>query len=547
MRPPTLAARTCCALLAGLLLSLKAGAEIDDAALAKARAAASAGDSASAIRLYDTLLDASPGEVLLLVESAQQLSWAGRYDEAIRRYDQALAREPGNRFARTERAKVLAWSGRYDEAADAFRALLAEDPDDLDARLGLARTLSWSGRQQEARTEYESILADHPGHGAATLGLAQTHAWSGEFELARPLYEQARQKLPDPKDAELGLAYVALWQGRLREAQAAATSLSTRYPGDPEVADLQRELNRATAPSVAVSWDQLDDTDRNLLTVSRLEGEARLPTGLGINLAYANYDMSSAGSRGSIDSLQATGSWSPKWRHRLEGMVGLDRLKTPTSSGKSVFDWGLTYRFPAGASVNGWVGMRNEPYRYSVPLIVNEIVVQSLFAGLEGSFGPNWRFYGEAEGWDVSDGNSRLAARLSGRYVWKHGLHSLEAGAAARWLDWDEDLDNGYFDPSNFSSLGATGRAYGPVPGPVALDYDVSAEVGFQSFDTEGANTRADPYYLVAGRLFWRFKESGRLELFGEAGSYASQGAEDWRYSRAGIRIVWAFGGGKAP
>ncbi len=547
MNPLGPATRACAALLAGLLLASAANAEIDPAALERARAAGNAGDRAAAVRLYDTLLDASPDDVTLLVESAQQLSWAARYEEALDRYERALAIEPGNLFARTERAKVLAWSGRYEEATAAFRDLLAEDPSDREARLGLARSLSWSGRQQEARAEYLSILGDHPAHGAATLGLAQTHAWSGELEQARSLYEQARLQLPDPKDAELGLAYIGLWQGRLGEAQATARSLSTRYPGDPEVATLQRELNRAMAPQVAVSWDQLDDTDNNLLTVSRLEGEARLPTGLGVGLAYANYDMTSAGARGSIDSLQATVNWSPRWKHQLEGMVGLDRLKTPTSSGESIFDWGLTYRFPAGSAANGWVGVRNEPYRYSVPLIVNEIVVRSLFAGMEGRIGPNWIVSGEGEGWDVSDGNRRIAARLSGRYGWKRGPHSLEAGAVARWLDWDEDLDSGYFDPSNFSSLGATGRAFGPLAGPLELDYDVNVEVGIQSFDSAGENTRADPYYLVAGRLFWQFNVSGRLELFGEAGSYASQGADDWRYSRAGIRFVWSFGRGTAP
>lgn len=547
MRTLRLAAAAFGAVLTCLVAVAPSVASSDQAALQKARAAANAGDRESAIRQYDELLRTSPDDVTLLVESAQQLSWAGRYEEAIRRYDLALSRDPGNRFARTERAKVQAWNGQYEEAAAGFRDLLASDPADLESRLGLARTLSWSGRQQEARAAYLSILADRPGLGEATLGLAQTYAWSGELEQARALYQQALPELSNPRDAELGLAYVALWQGRLREAQSAATSLAARYPGDPDVAALQRELNRTTAPWVAVSWDQLDDTDSNLLTTARLEGGAILPGGLGLGLSYTNYDMRTEGALGSIDSLQATATWSPAWRHEVKGMVGLDQLKTPVTSGQSVFDWGLTYRFPAGAAASGWIGARREPYRYSVPLVVNQIVVQSLFAGVEGQVGDRWRYSAEVEGWDVSDGNRRVAASLSGRYRWSRGPHQLEAGAATRWLDWDKDLDSGYFDPTDFLSVGATGRAFGPLSARARLDYDLSLELGLQSFDDAGVRTRADPYYVFSGRLSWRFAGSGRLELFGDAGSYASQGADDWRYSRAGIRLIWAFGGGTGP
>lgn len=542
---PRLAQRRVLACLAIALAASAAQASVDPQGLARARSAANAGDRDTAIALYEDLLRAAPDDPMLLAESAQQLSWDGRYDEAVRRYERVLERDPANRFAALERAKVLSWSGRYDEAAAAFNSLLEGDPSDLDSRLGLARTLSWSGRQEEARAGYRSILADHPGLGEATLGLAQTHAWSGDLARARALYEQARTQLRDPRDAELGLGYVALWQGRLPEAQATATGLAARHPGDRDVAALQREINRTIAPWVAASWDQLDDTDRNLLSVGRLEGGARLPGGLGIGLARASYDITTAGFRGSIDSLQATGEWSPRWRHKLEGMVGLDRLETPTSSGETVVDWGLAYRFPAGDTAEGRIGIRREPYRYSVPLIVNQVVVRSLFAGLEGTLGQRWRVAAEAESWDVSDGNRRVAASLAARHRWTRGSHALEAGAAARWLDWEQDRDNGYFDPSNFSSFGATGRAFGPVRGVTDLDYDVTIELGLQSFDTAGSNTRADPYYLVAGRLFWQFNAAGRLELYGEAGSYASQGSEDWRYSRAGARLFWRFGTGR--
>jgi hypothetical protein len=175
-------------------------------------------------------------------------------------------------------------------------------------------------------------------------------------------------------------------------------------------------------------------------------------------------------------------------------------------------------------------------------LIDNRIVVDSYAAGVSGTVAENWNLGAEASSWDVSDGNNRLAAAASARYHWTASGHSLEAGGTLRWLDWRKDFDSGYFDPSAFASVGATFRAFGPVSGARRLDYDLSVEAGLQSFDFAGTKTSGDPYYLVVARLGWQVNGAARLEAFAESGSYASEGAQDWRYSKAGARFVWRFG-----
>jgi len=529
------------ACLSTVFVAAAAQAGVNPDTLDLARAAANSGDRARAIALYDELLQGSPDDAALLAESAQQLSWDGRYDEALRRYEQALALDPDNRFAALERAKVLSWSARYREAAIAFRELLALDPQDVEAQLGLARTLSWSGDQVGAREQYSALLRRQPELGEALLGLAQTHAWSGELDLARPLYERAAAAMQEPKDAELGLAYLDLWQGRFAASSAAASALAARYPGDKEVRELQRALRAATRPWLGAGWDQMDDTDRNLLTARRFEAGATLPNDVGIGLSYVDYDIRTAGERGSIDSLQLNARWTPHHRHRIEAMAGFDRWVRPGSPNRSVGDWGLAYHFPAGKDGEGWIAARREPYRYSVPLIDNRVVIDSFAAGLTHRAG-RWILAGEANGWSLSDGNDRLGAEFSGRYRWMDGARKADAGLVLRWLDWRKDLDNGYFDPSNFISAGATARMYGPLRGGSPLDYDIGLEAGLQSFDFAGRRTRGDPYYLAVLRLGWQLTDSLRLEAFGEAGSYASQGSEDWRYSRAGARFLWRFG-----
>lgn len=533
------------AALLGLALctTIVPGASAADAdALAQARAAAAAGDTARAVALYDGLLGAAPDDVTLLNESAQQLSWAGRYDEALARYERVLSARPDDRFARVERAKVLSWSGRYRESADAFRALLAANPADTEARLGLARSLSWSGDQVAARAEFERMLAASPDDYQALLGLARTYAWSGRLDEARRLYEQAAGATTDDKDARLGIAYLDLWEGDLASAWAACSRLTASYPGDRDVADLDRALRRALMPRLVAGWDQMEDTDRNLLTASRLEVNGRLRRGMGVGVSYVDYDVRTGGERGTIDSLQARADWSPRRRHRLEAMIGTDRLGRPGRRAHSVSDWGLRYAFPVGHSWNGWLGARSEPYRYSVPLIDNRIVVDSIAAGVSGAAGDGWLVNAGVDAWDVSDGNRRLAGDLQVRHRWRLGGQTVEAGGALRGLDWRQDLDNGYFDPSGFLSVGATGRLFGSLAGRTSLSYDLSLEAGVQSFDFGGTETRGDPYYLASGRLIWQATRTLGVELFAEAGSYASEGSEDWRYSRAGLRLIWQPG-----
>lgn len=522
-----------------------AAAASDPSLLQQARAAGAAGEAERAVALYDAALASDTTDVGALAESAQQLSWLGRYDAALERYERVLALDPASRFALLERAKVLSWARRYRESIAAFDRLLTGYPGDLDGRIGRARALSWSGEMAAARAAYHDVLRDHPDQPDALLGIAQTYAWSGALGEARRGYDAANLALGGRPDAEVGLAYLDLWEGSPAEALAAAKRLAALHPGNGDVRELVRAAQRATAPWVAVSWNQMDDTEQNLITMRRIEAGGWLPGGLRARLAYSDYDVSTAGARGGIQSLQGFAEWIPRPRHRLEAMLGIDRLERPAQPGSSVTDAGLAYRFPLGPAWNGWVSVQREPYRYSVPLVDNRVVIDSLVAGAAGRIGDNWLVSAEASGWRLSDDNRRNAIDLSARRQWHAGTHTLEAGLGARWLDWRDDRDNGYFDPSGFRSIGLLGRAYGPLTAGGRATYDLSVEAGTQSFDASGVRTSADPYYLAVGRLGWQMGDSLRLECFAEAGSFASEGSAQWRYARAGARFVWQFGTGR--
>ena len=479
-----------------------------------------------------------------LAREAQRLSWEQRFDESLAMYAEVLAADPDHDLARREQAKVLSWARRYDESAAAFRALLAEQPDDVEARIGLARVLSWSGDYAAARREYQHVLELSPGHPDALLGIAQTLAWSGDLETAREAYRRAASAAPDPTAAQTGLAYLDLWQGAGAAARRAAEALAQAHPESPEVQELLRATRDATAPWIGASWDRLDDSDDNLLTTTRLEAGTTLRSGPTLQLSYTNYDVETLDRNGSLRSLQGTLGYSPARGHALQAMLGVDRLESQGFDNTHVNDWGLRWNFALPEAWRGTLDARREPFRYSVPLIDNRIVIESLTFAANGPLGPDWRLSTTLSSWRLSDDNERLSADVGLRRRHSHGDQTLEAGLNLRLQDWDKDLENGYFDPSGFRAWGLVGRAFGPVKGTPGLDYDVSAELGLQSFDSQGQSTSNDRYYLLTARLGWQATPYLRVEAFADGGSYASQGGAEWRYTRVGIQLRRRFGTG---
>ena len=74
------------------------------------------------------------------------LAGIAEYDEAIRIYDQVLAADPGNTQARLGLARVVAWNGDLDRAERLYDEVLLAEPRNRDAVMGKIQVLHWGGR-----------------------------------------------------------------------------------------------------------------------------------------------------------------------------------------------------------------------------------------------------------------------------------------------------------------------------------------------------------------------------------------------------------------
>ncbi len=499
------------ALVAGILLASaqKLYAAPDPAA---ADAAFDAGDSARALALYDEILSASPGDINALLRSGKLLSWDRKYDDALARYDRALVREPGNTSVLLERAKVLLWSQRYDEAVRAFDRVLEAAPKE-----------PW-----------------------ALCGKAQAYAWRGRGKEARPFYDRALAAEPGMKEAQLGLAYLDLEDGDTGGALTRVNALTARFPNDTEVAELRKQALRARAPSVQVGVERADDSDDNSMNTYRAEGGLALPARLDLKLGYAHSDFhgptpASADANGSADTLYGTLGWRPRRGQRGELRVGMMRLTDSAKAERTVGTGGISYAFPMA----GWTGraaISHEPFLYSPLILDNAIDITSLTFGASGTASPRARIETNVGYGDFSDGNARLSADLGGWYVARSARRSLLAGAVVRYLDYAEDNDNGYFDPSDLVAGLASVRSFGSI-GDSAWEYEVAVEAGAQSYTFDGAKTSGKALWNLYGLAVRPLPHGLSLQMFAGFGNSSNASGPGFTSRFGGVRLRYTIGG----
>jgi tetratricopeptide (TPR) repeat protein len=494
------------ALLAAALPGLRAAPDPE-----AAKAAFDAGEYANALALYDEILVANPKDVDALLHSGKLLSWDRKYDEAIARYDRALALDPHNESVLLERGKVLLWSRRYDEAIAGFNLVLEQNPNE-----------PW-----------------------ALCGIAQAYAWRGQSAAARPYYERALTADPELKEAQLGLAYVELEAGDSSAALARATALTAKYPNDADVAELDRAVRRARAPWVQLDYDHLNDSDGNAMSTYGAEGGFALPARMDLRFGYAYIDMhgpvAGVDEDASADTLFGVLGWQPKAGQRGELRLGAMQLTDSDGNDRTTAIGGLTYTFP----LSTWTGRAAAgfaPFLYSPEILDNEIDVAAITFAAYGLAAPRVQVETGAGYGDFSDGNSRLSADAGAWYVWKWARRTLMAGGIVRYLGFSEDLNDGYFDPSNLIAAVASLRSNGAI-GTSKWQYEGNVEAGAQWYTFEGADVSGKPLWNVYGLVAYPLPHGVSFQIFAGYGNSSTASGPGFDSFSVGARLRFTIGG----
>ncbi len=156
-----------------------------------------------------------------LLEEAEERMAHGELDAALRLYDQVLAASPGNPDAMLGRGQALSGLEQRSDAEQALLDLLRVEPGNAGALTQLGLLQLAAGRASEAEEIFLMALNAAPGQSRAAHGYASAALYRGNIPLAIRLFEDAIELFPDDPELLSGLGEALLADDRLADAASA--------------------------------------------------------------------------------------------------------------------------------------------------------------------------------------------------------------------------------------------------------------------------------------------------------------------------------------
>jgi hypothetical protein len=246
-------------------------------------------------------------------------------------------------------------------------------------------------------------------------------------------------------------------------------------------------------------------------------------------------------SQGEAKSVYGVLGWQPRAGHRGELRLGTSWLTDDAGSERTTGLGGISYQFPM-ASWTGRAAVARDPFLYSPLILDNEIDVTSFTFFASGMVSPHLRVESNAGYGDFSDGNSRITAGAGLWYVWRWPTRSLSLGGMVRYLDFSEDLNDGYFDPQDLVATVVSLRSDGAI-GTSRWTYETAAEAGVQSFTQDDVRASAEALWNLFGSVTWPLPRGLSLQFYAELGNSSTASGPGYNSVYGGVRLRWTIGG----
>ena len=438
-----------------------------------------------------------PGDPHLQAEHSRAEAAAGHPEPARAAIDRALGLDPDRADYHRARAQLSNWLGDYAAAVASYTRVLELAQQDREAMLGLARTLAWQGESDAARRQVQEYLSFEPEDDAALLLLARLERWRGDYPAAlaalggtpalseataeqraeaawslaqggRP--SRALELLSDGASAEdrsqVAAQVVAL--AAAHRTGAALAALAGLDPAHPETVALRRSVVTPLRSTLGATVDVYTDSDSVDRLRASIEADLSLAPewrlGAGIDRAALDADSTSGlGAVGGASEIELRGAWLGfDWRAapraRVAARVGHSEV-SETGRTLTPYDLGLTF------DVSDQFALALERTRdfHAVSPRALEAGVDDTTDRLALRWRPDlaWVVELAAARGDLSDGNEREERLLAARRAVKRTEgFMLDLGLRAATLEFDRDLDNGYYDPADYERYAFTLFAY---------------------------------------------------------------------------------------
>jgi tetratricopeptide (TPR) repeat protein len=440
----------------------------------QARELTDRGKLEKAIAIYLEILKIDPKQNIARQELALVYAYNKNYPESIALYNDLITEQPNNLKLKLRRAEVKSWAGKYRESIADYQAIIQKKSNDLDALLGYAEVLSWAEKYESSLQQYEKILANYPDNYRAIKGKAEVTYWLGENRAAIALYQQALQQYPNDPELQIGLARV--YYSEKYASKAIETLQPQLKAKNPKALKLLEEI-RSWQSETEVRYEDSDSGEENSL----LQETISFRVNEGDNL----YQLKAGYGRFEQPKIESINNYSVE--------IGLERRFQPllltTSLGVDFFDrldavpkFNLGAAIPFSDRLNLDTNLKFSAFKDNAETLENEVNVWSLEPNLIWQIDrKSWLYLLYKLGL-YNDGNleNQLGFGL-GRNIGQFFI-----GANLFYWTYQDDLDNGYFDPADFFSYNGEVGWEGKV-----FDFSkcrLSASIGRQSFAGNAQN-----------------------------------------------------------
>lgn len=498
----------------------------------------------------------APDDRSLLWREVQLANWAGRPDIATARLEQLwLAGERDPRLGGQYGAQ-LARAGKTERARNVLRGHVRHQPHDADALLLLARLESWRGNYHDATAALDRY---HAAGGDATVYRHEKAAmlgWADRPFAALALLAQDTTSA-EPAPQRMVAEAIALRRSHRNAAAMARIEalLSARQDGVLDAEGLATYLTTDLRDQLEAHSVASRDTDDISIWRNRLRGvwwpTAHLRAQAALD--WDRYEVDTANglearspaARPEALTLSAgiDGFAGPRWQWSiLAGHVDIDQTQ---SQGLPIGELAIGYR--AGDALR---------LRLSADRALHGVSPRAVDRGIgrnEVALSANWRpdmrwtidarvatadFFANANCAACSDDNGRQQWSVGAQRELIYGQHwNLSLGPFVSMTRFDEDLDNGYYDPERFDNIALATNLYFGINLDTGLA--LSASIGMQRDHAIADHyTPAASLSTVTTLGIW----ADTMLQFRLAGSYGvSRNSDDYAAVQGGLSLVRRF------
>ncbi|HET6372637.1 MAG TPA: tetratricopeptide repeat protein [Candidatus Polarisedimenticolia bacterium] len=507
-------------------------------------------------------------------------AWSGDFDAAMALYREMLAERPGDEGLSYEMAQAQTWSGDNGAAKRTLHALIGRNARHVKARVLLAQVHAYDGETGDAEKIYRSVLAEEPNNVDALAGLGEVLSWKGAYAESLAQYDKALAVDPKNRRALEGRAQVFHWEGRTPEALDAIRRALELYPDARDARRLGSDIGGALRPSLQLFATTTQDSDDNDLatwggTYTHYIGAKGYA---GVTFTHAQTDAlvdtdsngASVPSRTPLaqyDTLRLIGGWHVSRHLSLYAEAGGERTSFPlTDVDPTVKTFEESRDHAAGSitvevNAGDWftlvAGGAQERLVGTSQAFMNDVGIRS--GTLTTIFRPHpslrLRLTGQkavfTDARDLEVGSTLLFDPNGPEPDGNNGRDLVTAGAAwrlplkrpklmlnynFRWMSYDQNLDQGYFDPDHFI-LHTAGFDISDTIGK-HFYWGGGADRGIQRIN-DADNDDVFGYRVLAGV---NIGSSLSVEGYYSRTDSAAQTTAGFKSTDAGLRVKMRFG-----